>query len=376
LETIINYVRKKDEESNISHSQASLKWDGKMNDVQECWEILPKVSRSFALCIRVLPKPLNEQMMLSYLIYRIIDTIEDSGAPLGTKRALFDEFLSVLRPAKMDAARVHSCKRGLCGKIDYTYEKELMENADAVVRAYYAQPKEVRAYILKRGRTMARGMYDFQKKKIETFADQNNYSYYVAGVIGYLFTDLLHYNGIITDELRRKLRKYARQFGLALQKVNILRDIAHDIRENRRYWPQKLIAKYNLSYESLCLKENREAAMKVLAKQVENARAYLESAMKYVLLLPKKALRVRMFCLIPLFMAIESYVKCAQCDIFDPAQKVKITKEQVQDIVAKSGLWGTSNERLAAWFSKSMAKVASGSGFEQEYALVFSGKAV
>lgn len=343
-----------------------------MNDVQKCWEILPKVSRSFALCIRVLPQPLNEQMMLSYLIYRIIDTIEDSGAPLGTKSALFDEFLSILRPAKMDAEQVLSCRERLCKKINYTYEKELMENADAVVRAYYSQPREVRSYILKRGRTMARGMYDFQKRRIETFADQNNYSYYVAGVIGYLFTDLLHYNGIITDELRRKLRKYARQFGLALQKVNILRDIAHDIGENRRYWPQKLIAKYNLSYDSLCLKENREAAMKVLAEQVENARAYLESAMKYVLLLPKKALRVRMFCLIPLFMAIESYVKCTQSDIFDPEQKVKISREQVQDIVAKSGLWGTSNERLVAWFSQSMAKVASRSGFEEEYALVFS----
>lgn len=347
-----------------------------MDDVSKCWRILPKVSRSFALCIKVLPKPLNEQMMLSYLIYRIIDTVEDSGAPLGTKRALFDEFLSVLRPAEMDAEKALACKERLCGKIDCTYEKELMENADAVVRAYYAQPKAVRAYILKRGRTMAKGMYDFQKRRIETFADQNNYSYYVAGVIGYLFTDLLHYNGIITDALRRKLRKYARQFGLALQKVNILRDIAHDLGENRRYWPQRLIAKYHLSYESLCLRENREAAMKVLAEQVENARAYLESAMKYVLLLPKKALRVRMFCLIPLFMAIESYVKCAQSDIFDPEQKVKITREQVQDIVAKSGLWGTSNERLVAWFSKSMAKVASGSGFEREYALVFSGKAV
>jgi len=364
LETIINYVRKR-------KLKLLLVRGMEMDDVSKCWEMLPKVSRSFALCIRVLPKPLDEQMMLSYLIYRVIDTVEDSAAPLAAKGEIFGAFLGALSSRRMDCGKVAECKGRLCAEISCTYEAELLKNVDAVVRAYYSQPAEVRKCILKRGRTMAKGMYGFQKKGIETFADQNNYSYYVAGVIGYLFNDLLLYNGIITLELKRKLRRYARHFGLALQKVNILRDIAHDIAQNRRYWPKKLIAKYKLSYESLCLRENREAALKVLHEQVKNARRYLESAMKYVLLLPEKALRVRMFCLIPLFMAIESYVKCAQSDIFDPAQKVKISREEVRDIVAKSGLWGTSNDKLALWFSQSMARVA-GSGFEQEYSLLFN----
>ena len=60
-----------------------------MNDREICWELLPKVSRSFALCIKILPEPLNDQMMLSYMVFRVIDTIEDSHAPLRTKKSLF-----------------------------------------------------------------------------------------------------------------------------------------------------------------------------------------------------------------------------------------------------------------------------------------------
>jgi farnesyl-diphosphate farnesyltransferase len=202
---------------------------------------------------------------------------------------------------------------------------------------------------------MAKGMYSFQKKKIETFADQDRYSYYVAGVIGNLFNDLLHFNAIISLRLKRQLSRYARDFGLALQKVNILRDIADDISQNRYYWPRRLLAKYGLDYSSICSKENREKALSVLREQIEDARSYLNAAMKYILLLPKKALRVRMFCLIPLFMAIESYVKCMDNhEIFEAGKKVKITREQVFDIVAKSRLYGTSNERLASWFISSM----------------------
>jgi len=336
-----------------------------MKEIGRCWQILPQVSRSFALCIRILPRPLNEQMMVSYLIFRVLDTIEDSKAPLEAKKALFAEFLSVLRQKDFDAQRAEKCGKTLLASLDYTYEKELLESTATVVKAYYAQPRAARAPILKWGREMAKGMYEFQKKQIETLDDQNTYSYYVAGVIGYLFNDLLYINGIISLRLKQKLHKYAKQFGLALQKVNILRDIANDIAAHRHYWPATLIAKYRLSYDNLCMKENRETAMKILKEQIDDARDYLYAAMKYILLLPKRALKVRMFCLIPLFMAIESYAKCIDnYELFESGKVVKIGRDRVQEIVAKSGLWGTSNERLVGWFVQTM--LAAGPDFVRE----------
>ena len=328
-----------------------------MDSKEICWEILPKVSRSFALCIRILPEPLNAQMMVSYLVYRVLDTIEDSSAPLAVKKELFSQFVKLLSVRNADAHTIEECRAELCTRLNYTYEKDLLKNLGAVMQTYYSQPLLVRRSILKWGRVMAEGMYEFQQKPIETFADQNAYSYHVAGVIGYLFTELLFYEGIITRQLKRRLTKYARNFGLALQKVNILRDIACDAISKRCYWPRQLLAKYNLSYSSLCLRENRRAAMSVLREQIAEVRKYLHDAMQYILLLPEKATNVRRFCLIPLFMAIESYALCASNDkVFDSGQKVKISRLLVGEIVLKSGLWGSSNERLQSWFFESMGR--------------------
>ncbi|MFA6214428.1 MAG: squalene/phytoene synthase family protein [Candidatus Micrarchaeia archaeon] len=334
-----------------------------MDDMGRCWGILPNVSRSFALCIRILPSPLNSQMMLSYLVFRVIDTVEDSHAPLDAKKGMFAEFLSLLSRRKADDAASAACAGKMLAGLNYTYEKELLEALPSLVRAYSSLPTGARKAILKRARVMARGMCEFQEKGIETFADQDRYSYYVAGIIGHLFNDLLEFNRIITSALKRQLSKYARQFGLALQKVNILRDIADDISAHRYYWPKRLLAKYGLDYQSICSSENREKALAVLQEQIKDARGYIDAAMQYIMLLPKNALQVRMFCLIPLFMAIESYVKCVgNADVFVSGKKVKISREQVGDIVAKSGMWGSDNQRLAQWFSASMGHVPGGIG--------------
>ncbi|MFA6328730.1 MAG: squalene/phytoene synthase family protein [Candidatus Micrarchaeia archaeon] len=332
-----------------------------MNDMEKCWGILPDVSRSFALCIRILPSPLNGQMMVSYLVFRVIDTIEDSSAPLEAKKGMFAEFLSLLSGRKADDAASAACAKRMLAGLDYTYEKGLLEELPCLVRAYSSLPSGARKAIIRRARVMARGMCEFQKKPIETFADQDRYSYYVAGIIGHLFNDLLEFNGIITRKLKRQLSRYARQFGLALQKVNILRDIADDVASHRYYWPKRLLAKYGLSYSDICSAKNREKALAVLQEQIKDARAYIDSAMQYILLLPKKALQVRMFCLIPLFMAIESYVKCmGNADVFEQGKKVKISRERVGDIVAKSGMWGADNGRLVKWFAASMGSVPGG----------------
>jgi farnesyl-diphosphate farnesyltransferase len=330
-----------------------------MSDLDKCWDVLPKVSRSFSLCIKILPDPINRQMMLSYLVYRVIDTIEDSHITPEAKRALFDQFISLLKGKTANEMRLAKLKRTLLTCLDFTYEKDLLENLDALAHAYFAEPVKIRSAIRRWGRVMAKGMCEFQSKKIDTFKDQDLYSYYVAGVVGYLINDLLYYNDIITAKAKRRLRIHARRFGLALQKVNILRDVAHDIPEKRFYWPIAVLNKYELNYQTLLQSENREKAMKVLREEIDDALKYLYSGMYYVLSLPNTALRVRMFCLIPLFMAIESYVKCIDNkEIFESQKTVKIDRVAVQDIVAKSTLWGGSNKDLVRWFAGTIAKAS------------------
>lgn len=329
-----------------------------MDDRSICWDILPRVSRSFALAIKLLPAPLGEQTMLAYLIYRLIDTIEDSHAPLRVKRKLFDALLKSFSRQKYDAAEIEAVKAHMLSQVDCGHERELIEKLPGVAAVFYEQPPPVRRVTLRWGREMATGMYRFQRKRIRTFADQSRYSYYVAGVVGYLFNDLLYYNRIISRRLRTQLRSRARRFGLALQKVNILRDVAHDVPAKRYYWPLGVMQRYRVNYRTLLEPENRAAAMAVLREEIRDATQYLRAGMQYVMALPKEQIGVRMFCLIPLFMAIESYIACINnSDVFEKEKTVKITREQVGEIVAKSGLWGASNELLMKWYVACMGRV-------------------
>src|SRR5215204_4691761 len=57
-------------------------------------EILPPVSRTFALSIRLLPGALGRAVRTAYLLCRIADTIEDEPRlPAPEKAVLFDELL-------------------------------------------------------------------------------------------------------------------------------------------------------------------------------------------------------------------------------------------------------------------------------------------
>lgn len=329
-----------------------------MDNLKKCWEILPNVSRSFSLCISLLPRPINDRMMLAYLVFRVVDTIEDSTIKIETKKEMFDLFLSTLKKEKYNKKITDKCKTELLKKLTYSYEAGLLKNLDSVINLFYSIPRPEAKALLKRAEEMSKGMYKFQSKSIKTFDDQDEYCYYVAGLVGYLFNDLFYYNKILTEQKKEHLMEYAKRYGLGLQKVNILRDIAYDIPDKRYYWPENLLKKYKLSYKTVCLKGNKEKSISVLNDMVKNAIGYLNDGLYYIISLPRSALKVRVFCLIPLFMAIESFVKCIDNEnVFIKGKKVKISRSTVKKIVRKSFLLGCSNSLLKAWYNQSMEKI-------------------
>ena len=328
-----------------------------MNDLKKCWEMLPKVSRSFSLCIALLPKPINSRMMLSYLIFRTIDTIEDSTIGIKTKKDMFDAFLDTISQDAYDHKKAIDCRKQLLKKLTYSYEFMLLKDLDAMLRVFYSTPKDERLALLRQAKQMAQGMYRFQKRSIDTFKDQDEYAFYVAGVVGYIFNDLFYYNGVINNKKREHLKGYAKRYGLGLQKVNMIRDLCDDIPKRRYFWPKKAIEREGLAYKTICSEKNREKALLILDEMIKNAVDYLNDGLYYVMSLPRKHLRVRVFCLIPLFMALESFIKCINNEnVFIKGKKVKISKGKVKEIVRNSYLLGWSNFMLKRWYKKTMRR--------------------
>jgi phytoene/squalene synthetase len=62
-----------------------------------CYEILPDVSRTFALTIPVLERPLSGSVCVAYLLCRIADTIEDrNDLELEPRRWFYRQFAEIV----------------------------------------------------------------------------------------------------------------------------------------------------------------------------------------------------------------------------------------------------------------------------------------
>src|SRR5690606_3603999 len=96
-------------------------------------------------------------------------------------------------------------------------------------------PKTILPNILKATSKMASGMADWVAKKwvIKDKNDLDNYTYYVAGLVGVLLSEVWRwYDSIETDE------QLAISFGRGLQAVNIIRNREEDLARGVDFFPE------------------------------------------------------------------------------------------------------------------------------------------
>jgi farnesyl-diphosphate farnesyltransferase len=75
---------------------------------------LQRVSRTFALNIQVLPKPLENAVRLAYLFCRIADTVEDDRVlPASERIDLLQRFAACFRPEGPDMVAMAHFRAGL-----------------------------------------------------------------------------------------------------------------------------------------------------------------------------------------------------------------------------------------------------------------------
>jgi farnesyl-diphosphate farnesyltransferase len=302
------------------------------------------VSRSFALVIRCLPRRLDDAVMVSYLLCRIADTIEDSLRPVEEKRRMLAGF----------AASLESGRPEVPPESEYPpVYRRLMRHVPDVLTAFRTFDPHVRTLIGERVSEMCRGMSGWTDRKIVTIPDQNDYCYYVAGLVGKLLTDLFHAYGHVTPREKAQLDVHAVEFGLALQKVNIIRDVRADLEDDRCYWPSEVMGRHGVNAETILRPENVSRAIEAMDELVADQWTYLRAALRYITLLPMTQLRVRMFCAIPLFMAVATARTCqGNRDVFLSPRAVKIPSRMVRSIIMRSMSMGSFNAYLQAWFRR------------------------
>lgn len=303
-------------------------------DREFCRGILPKVSRTFALGIQLLPARLEEAVRTSYLLCRIADTIEDApDLPSARKGQLLECFATCLEEGTPDCAPLAAAFAQ-----PLSHEERLVHEGARVLRVFRLLPADVRAAVRPWIQEMARGMSEFASRRshggvaaLASVAELERYCYYVAGTVGHLLTGLfrIHHRRMGTSRVAR-LEALATSFGLGLQLTNIIKDVADDRRRGWSFVPHDLCEVAGLRPEDLQDPTRGTQARAVMEALIAKAKGHLQDALTYCTTLPAAAYRIRIFCLTSLYFAIRT-LRVAERDprLLDPAHKVKITRAEV-----------------------------------------------
>jgi farnesyl-diphosphate farnesyltransferase len=287
-----------------------------INDIEFCTSVLPQVSRTFAPTIRMLPKTLFIPVTVAYLLCRIADTVEDEPSiSKEQKEYLLDLYIKIFQGKDKDAYPTFINKTNLI--LPYSPDVLLLHNFDRVYNVLNSFESEVKKLIGVWVIEMALGMKKYaqsmKKSKfrfLKSMKELDEYMYYVAGTVGQLLTSLFaHFSQKITPNIKRRLESFAESFGKGLQMVNIIRDMTTDLRRGQSYIPDEILAKYNLTRQSIFETSNREQAQRMFNELIETAVRHMDKAMSYIVTIPKKETRIRLFCLLPVFWAMRTLQK-------------------------------------------------------------------
>jgi farnesyl-diphosphate farnesyltransferase len=321
--------------------------------------LLPRVSRTFAACIRLLPQPTRDRVLNAYLLCRIADTIEDTAdLPLPDKQRLLAHFRACLDEGGPDAAPLAAAFAQ-----PRSDDELLTREADRTLRAFRAFPPPARDAIRPWVQEMCDGMAAFAARQalarpdalqaLDDEADLDRYCWYVAGTVGHLLTDLFRLQAGLDEAGHARLKALATDFGLGLQLTNIIKDVADDRRRGWSFVPRALCAACGTTPEDLQDPAHAVAARRVMDRLIAKAQGHLDRALDYCCALPRGQHRLRQFCLAPLYFAVRT-LAAARRDprLLDPGHKVKITRGAVYRTLVMGALAAPSNRMVRAYYRR------------------------
>jgi len=331
-----------------------------MDDWTYCHQTLPKVSRTFALNIKILQGELHRSVLTAYLFCRTVDTIED--AALLDPKIKIKQLLEFSRLIENREYRKNQIEEWIknCKTVDGSpNDLDLLKNIKRVFNVFDSLKENHKEQIIPSVSKMAKGMAHFQNRfqigqitPLESEEDLEEYCYFVAGVVGEMLCNLFLQKLTFLPEPTQKLMKEnAVSFGLGLQMTNISKDVMADRERGWSYIPKSLINAYGLTVEDFHSGKSIEKNLKVLENLLCKTNGHLQDALKFTLAIPRTQLSLRLFCIWPLWMAIKTVAALHNNPtLLSSSAPVKISRNQVKRILFSTPLIAWSNFLLKYFF--------------------------
>jgi 15-cis-phytoene synthase len=208
----------------------------------EVERITRRRARNFAYGIMLLPKPKRQAIAAIYAFAREVDDVADGELPLEAKRAALERLRRGLEEPPSGAMWV----------------------ALADARGRYPIPNHALSALVDGG------LQDLTTTRYATFEQLEGYCKLVAGAVGVACLPVYG-----SDDFDR-----AETLGIALQLINILRDVREDWELGRVYLPLDELASYGVSEADLALGVATEAWRAFAAFHAARCRAYLAEGLR------------------------------------------------------------------------------------------------
>jgi len=324
------------------------------------FDILPRVSRSFYLSVRILPKALRRPIGLAYLFCRAADTIADTRlVPRAGRLERLLEYRSAF--AEQNLAVCQTLESELAPRQDNPAERTLLSSLRQCFSCLDALDPHDQAHIRTLVLTLTQGMQmdltvfpaeeEGRIGALETRADLDRYTYFVAGCVGEFWTkisldhiaSLHHWNA--EEMLARAVR-----FGKGLQLTNILRDLAQDLQIGRCYLPRTDLVAVGVEPEHLRGAGRREALKTIrplLNELLETTLSHYQEGWVYTQAIPRREWQLRLACAWPLLIgAATVHLLHDASDLLDPAVRVRIPRSHLYRLLLGSLVTVWSNRAL------------------------------
>lgn len=195
---------------------------------KEAMDMLKKTSRTFYIPITFLEPKLKKAVASAYLCMRAIDEIEDHEA-LGSQ----EKQQLLLATSKMLVSTEFNTKE--YAQLIEPFKEILPEVSLRLGDWLAICPTDLVEKVKESTSEMAEGMAKWVEKnwQVKTKEDLDEYTYYVAGLVGLMLSDLWKWNADIDTD-----RDLAIAYGRGLQAVNILRNKDEDSERGVQFFPE------------------------------------------------------------------------------------------------------------------------------------------
>ncbi|WP_433974796.1 phytoene/squalene synthase family protein [Tunturiibacter lichenicola] len=331
--------------------------------------LLKSVSRSFYLTLNVLPAGMRDPVGLAYLLARAADTIADTSliSP-GKRMELLLSFRSQVNGVP-DSDALTAIRAEVASQQIDSEEKLLLESLEPAL-AVLSQFEELdREAVREIVATLTEGMeFDLRTFPdensgriiaLQEFAELDQYTYMVAGCVGVFWTKMTyaHVPETFTDPPALVMDRGVR-LGKALQMTNVLRDCGKDLRIGRCYLPAMMLARWDLEPQDLLSPDMSLRARPVLFELVRKALDHFRAGIEYTLSLPALFVRLRLACLWPILIGLETVSLLVDNDRWlDPAKVSKIRRGDVYRILAVSVPMVASDRLVRMWTERLIARI-------------------